>query len=73
MYQTATFGALIQHLYTLTLFQLFYMAFLLVFTMALILPTCGNLYLDLIVFTWTGIIVVEVMRTTFVKKRVSVQ
>ncbi|XP_064608406.1 transient receptor potential cation channel subfamily M member 8-like [Liolophura sinensis] len=49
--------------------QLFYMAFLLVFTMALILPTCGNLYLDLIVFTWTGIILVEVMRTTFVKKR----
>ncbi|CAL1261896.1 unnamed protein product [Larinioides sclopetarius] len=55
-------------------FQIFYMIYLGFFSMAVLWPSCGNKELDIIVCSWTSLIVIEYIRRTYVlyKKYTSV-
>ncbi|XP_041360001.1 transient receptor potential cation channel subfamily M member-like 2 isoform X2 [Gigantopelta aegis] len=48
--------------------QLFYVFFLILFSLAVLWPSCGDLHLNLSVFVWTFIIWIELARRTWVKK-----
>ncbi|XP_048243432.1 transient receptor potential cation channel subfamily M member-like 2 [Haliotis rufescens] len=48
--------------------QLFYVFFLVLFSVAVLWPSCGNVYLNSVVFIWTVIIWAELVRATLVKK-----
>lgn len=50
--------------------QMFSIAYLALFSIALMMPACGSVVLNSIVFVWTLTIWVELTRRTFVKKRV---
>ncbi|XP_071134130.1 transient receptor potential cation channel subfamily M member-like 2 [Mytilus edulis] len=50
--------------------QMFYFIYLGLFCLAVLWPTCGNLYLDLIVWVWTVIILLELIRHTYVKHQI---
>ncbi|XP_076076624.1 transient receptor potential cation channel subfamily M member-like 2 isoform X3 [Mytilus galloprovincialis] len=47
--------------------QLFYFIYLGIFSLAVLWPTCGNLYLDTVVWVWTLIMLTELIRHTYVK------
>ncbi|KAL5012140.1 hypothetical protein ScPMuIL_010691 [Solemya velum] len=49
--------------------HLFYILFLITFSVALMQPSCGNVFLDIVVFGWTTLIWIEIIRRTFVKKK----
>ncbi|CAG2103874.1 unnamed protein product [Medioppia subpectinata] len=51
------------------MFNLFYIIFLVLFSLALVWPSCGNYYLDSTVCAWTVLILVEHIRRTFVLYR----
>ncbi|XP_076343398.1 transient receptor potential cation channel subfamily M member-like 2 [Tachypleus tridentatus] len=46
-------------------FQVFYIIYLGLFSMAVLWPSCGNFYLDVTVCAWTFLLVVEVIRRTY--------
>jgi hypothetical protein len=50
---------------------LFYLIFLFLFTLAVIWPSCGNLYLDCVVWLWTASIAIENTRIGYKKFHVS--
>lgn len=50
-------------------FQVFYIIFLGLFSLALIWPNCGNYYLDISVCLWTALILVEYVRRTLILYR----
>nr|UPO70949.1 sTRP4 [Mesobuthus martensii] len=47
-------------------FQMFYIIYLGLFSLAVIWPSCGNQYLDIAVCTWTTLILIESIHRTFV-------
>ncbi|CAN7992774.1 unnamed protein product [Ixodes hexagonus] len=47
-------------------FQIFYIVYLALFSVAVLLPSCGNWYVDLAVCTWTALIALESVRRTYV-------
>lgn len=47
-------------------FQIFYMIYLGFFSMAVLWPSCGNKELDIIVCSWTSLIVIEYIRRTYI-------
>lgn len=47
--------------------QVFYFIYLGIFSLAVLWPTCGNIFLDLIVWLWTLVIVTEIARRTYIK------
>ncbi|KAL3880135.1 hypothetical protein ACJMK2_032401 [Sinanodonta woodiana] len=47
--------------------QLFYFIFLGIFCLAVLWPTCGNLYFDLVIWFWTAVILTELVHRTYVK------
>ncbi|GFT92083.1 protein ced-11 [Nephila pilipes] len=55
-------------------FQIFYMIYLGFFSMAVLWPSCGNKELDIVVCSWTSLIVIEYIRRTYIlyKKYTSV-
>ncbi|XP_042900024.1 transient receptor potential cation channel subfamily M member-like 2 isoform X2 [Parasteatoda tepidariorum] len=55
-------------------FQIFYMIYLGFFSMAVLWPSCGNKELDIIVCSWTTLILIEYIRRTYIlyKKYTSV-
>lgn len=55
-------------------FQLFYIFYLALFSIAVIWPGCGNWFLDTAVCAWTALIVIEYIRRTYIlyKKYTSV-
>ncbi|GFQ90467.1 protein ced-11, partial [Trichonephila clavata] len=55
-------------------FQIFYMIYLGFFSMAVLWPSCGNKELDIIVCSWTSLILIEYIRRTYIlyKKYTSV-
>ncbi|XP_076347471.1 transient receptor potential cation channel subfamily M member-like 2 isoform X4 [Tachypleus tridentatus] len=46
-------------------FQVFYMIYLGLFSLAVLWPSCGNYYLDITVCAWTSLMVVETIRRTY--------
>ncbi|XP_022254350.1 transient receptor potential cation channel subfamily M member 2-like [Limulus polyphemus] len=46
-------------------FQVFYIIYLGLFSIAVLWPSCGNFYLDVTVCVWTFLLVVEVIRRTY--------
>ncbi|XP_014670278.1 PREDICTED: transient receptor potential cation channel subfamily M member 3-like [Priapulus caudatus] len=48
-------------------FQTFYVFYLLLFSYAVILPTCGDLYIDVAVWGWTLTILMEIIRRTYLQ------
>ncbi|ESO90589.1 hypothetical protein LOTGIDRAFT_175815 [Lottia gigantea] len=48
--------------------QLFYVLFLALFSVATLMPTCGNVFMNFAVFLWTLMIWLEITRMTYVKK-----
>ncbi|KAJ8305131.1 hypothetical protein KUTeg_017316 [Tegillarca granosa] len=53
--------------------QLFYILYLIFFSLSVIIPSCGNIHMDFIVFIWTALIWMEIVRTTFVMKKVKLK
>ncbi|XP_076098368.1 transient receptor potential cation channel subfamily M member-like 2 isoform X1 [Mytilus galloprovincialis] len=49
--------------------QVFYIMFLILFSLATLYPYCGVFSLDIAVFTWILMIWAELVRTTFVKRK----
>ncbi|XP_067129859.1 transient receptor potential cation channel subfamily M member-like 2 isoform X1 [Centruroides vittatus] len=47
-------------------FQVFYIIYLAIFSLAVMWPSCGNQYLDIAVCTWTTLILIESIHRTFV-------
>ncbi|KAK3100144.1 hypothetical protein FSP39_015318 [Pinctada imbricata] len=47
--------------------QTFYFLFLGLFCLATLWPTCGNLYLDIVLWLWTATILIELIRRTYFK------
>ncbi|KAL5012942.1 hypothetical protein ScPMuIL_011493 [Solemya velum] len=47
--------------------QTFYFIYLGIFCLGVLWPTCGNLYLDLVIWFWTAIILTELVRRTYIK------
>lgn len=47
-------------------FQIFYIAYLALFSVAVLLPSCGNRYVDMAVCAWTALIALESARRTYV-------
>ncbi|XP_076316396.1 transient receptor potential cation channel subfamily M member-like 2 isoform X3 [Tachypleus tridentatus] len=50
-------------------FQIFYMFYLGMFSLAVLWPSCGNIYLDSAVCIWTALIVLETVRRTYMLYR----
>ncbi|RWS12646.1 protein ced-11-like protein [Dinothrombium tinctorium] len=50
-------------------FQLFYVMFLALFSIATLLPSCGSKIVDLSLCTWTALIVIEYIRRTYLLYR----
>lgn len=40
------------------------------FSYAVIIPSCGDFYIDLVVYFWTAMIWVEIIRKTIIKRKV---
>jgi hypothetical protein len=53
--------------------QIFYVLFLILFSVATLYPNCGMIYLDLAVFGWVLMIWLEVVRSTFSKWKVCIE
>lgn len=51
-------------------FQIFYLFYLTLFSYAVIIPSCGDFYIDLVVYFWTAMIWVEIIRKTIIKRKV---
>ncbi|XP_048781107.2 transient receptor potential cation channel subfamily M member-like 2 isoform X2 [Ostrea edulis] len=49
--------------------QMFYIMYLAVFSYAVIIPSCGDFYIDLVVYFWTAMIWVEIIRKTIIKRK----
>ncbi|XP_033743894.1 transient receptor potential cation channel subfamily M member 1-like [Pecten maximus] len=49
--------------------QLFYILYLTIFSLAVLFPSCGNLHMDFVVFGWTLLIWVELVRGVIAKKK----
>ncbi|XP_060064853.1 transient receptor potential cation channel subfamily M member-like 2 [Ylistrum balloti] len=49
--------------------QLFYILYLTIFSLAVLFPSCGNLHMDFVVFGWTSLIWVELVRGVLAKKK----
>ncbi|KAM7303897.1 hypothetical protein ISCGN_013813 [Ixodes scapularis] len=54
-------------------FQIFYIAYLALFSVAVLLPSCGNWYVDLAVCAWTALIALESVRRTLVLYKGSIR
>ncbi|CAN8019239.1 unnamed protein product [Ixodes persulcatus] len=54
-------------------FQIFYIAYLALFSVAVLLPSCGNWYVDLAVCAWTALIALESLRRTYVLYKGSIR
>ena len=50
--------------------QIFYILFLILFSVATLHPNCGMIYLDLTVLGWVLMIWLELVRSTFMKRKV---
>ncbi|KAJ8317915.1 hypothetical protein KUTeg_003006 [Tegillarca granosa] len=50
--------------------QMFYFIYLGIFCLAVLWPTCGNLYLDIVVWFWTAMILTELVRHTYLKHQI---
>ena len=51
--------------------QTFYFAYLAVFCFATLWPTCGNQYLDIVLWLWTATILLELVCGVYMKYHVS--
>ena len=51
--------------------QTFYFIFLAVFCFATLWPTCGNIYLDMVLWFWTAVILLELVCRVYMKYHVS--
>lgn len=51
-------------------FQFFYFLYLMLFSLAVIIPSCGDIQIDIILYFWTFMLWIEVIRKTILKKRV---
>lgn len=49
--------------------QIFYLFYLTLFSYAVIIPSCGDFYIDLVVYFWTAMIWVEIIRKTIIKRK----
>nr|XP_022342149.1 transient receptor potential cation channel subfamily M member 1-like isoform X1 [Crassostrea virginica] len=49
--------------------QMFYLMYLTLFSYAVIIPSCGDFYIDLVVYFWTAMIWVEIIRKTVIKRK----
>ncbi|XP_061181423.1 transient receptor potential cation channel subfamily M member 1-like [Saccostrea echinata] len=49
--------------------QLLYILYLALFSYAVIIPSCGDFYIDLVVYFWTAMIWVEIIRKTIIKRK----
>ena len=51
--------------------QAFYFIYLAIFCLATLWPTCGNFYLDLVLWSWTAVILMELVFRVYMKYKVS--
>nr|XP_022305861.1 transient receptor potential cation channel subfamily M member 1-like [Crassostrea virginica] len=49
--------------------QFFYVLYLLLFSVAVIIPSCGDIQIDIILYFWTFMLWIEVIRKTIMKKK----
>ncbi|XP_055996761.1 transient receptor potential cation channel subfamily M member-like 2 [Ostrea edulis] len=49
--------------------QFFYFMYLLLFSVAVIVPSCGDIQIDIILYFWTFMLWIEVIRKTVMKKK----
>ncbi|XP_062585972.1 transient receptor potential cation channel subfamily M member 3-like [Saccostrea cucullata] len=49
--------------------QFFYVLYLLLFSLAVIIPSCGDIQIDIILYFWTFMLWIEVVRKTIMKKK----
>lgn len=49
--------------------QFFYFLYLILFSLAAIIPSCGDIQIDIILYFWTFMLWIEVIRKTILKKR----